>query len=89
MSDVVKERIHYLCNIYVCSCFICTYVCVCVFVVNPNDVTGDAKGKILDLHFDVKFGGIGVTVRQARQELADINLKGTYVHMRIRFQSQT
>ena len=55
------------------------------YTVNTEDIT---VNKTLDLHFDVKFEGIGISLQQNRSDIADINVKGdahahTHTHMYI------
>ena len=44
--------------------------------VNPNDLTGGVPKKVLDLHFDVKFEGINVSLLESKAEIVHTGVTG-------------
>lgn len=43
---------------------------------NPNDVTGGIPKKLLDLHFEVKFDGINISLREKETEIVHTGVTG-------------
>ncbi len=44
--------------------------------VNPNDLTGGVPKKVLDLHFDVKFDGINLSLLEKKAEIVHTGVTG-------------
>lgn len=43
---------------------------------NPNDLTGGAHKKVLDLHFEVKFDGINISLLEKEAEIVHTGVTG-------------